>query len=654
MTRKISALEYTALLFFFVSVFLFTSLLFYDPAVFFDDTVTVHPREISYHVASSLYRMFGFPSFFLVIFTTLLAGALFFQRAVQRIGLKIFGAVLFVFATSCMAGLIHSSAPDGSLERLGTGGIIGARVSDSMLPVFGPALSYLLLGVAMLAGFLLATDWCFYSWFAGSWRPRHAEPLERGWIGPDEEESTGEVPPYGRSSAAVAAAPPEAPPRPVPSPTRDEPVEAAVPDAEIEELDEAEEEFGYLVAEAEALAAKASPIVEAEEEEEAVDEDLERALEEALDIEAAVPEAAEDLEDVVAEEEAEEEEEAVDEDLEPAPEEALDIEEAVPEVVEAEEEAADEVVAALPGTEVAEKLAEAEVGPADEVVAALPGTEVAERLAEAEAAAEAEEVDETAAEQYVEEETIDLSSDTVPPAEVRDSDEGDDDATSESFMEELFSAVREARGEEIEEMDLPLDEWIEDGEEDADSASETAEVVAGDETEGDEGLPLFDEFEMLGSDLGDEDLDAEEASLFLDGNIEPSEDVVAEDELDSDEKEATERRAAATPARKPAARRRKKGAGKTRRPRPGGEDGSSVWTAKERELYESAVKLILENGKGSIAFLQRQLEVGRKTAREFIDRMSEDGILTQADGPRPRTPRISLEEWEERRHGEEA
>ena len=140
MTRKISANEIIALFFFFLSVFLFTSLLFYDPAVFFDSSVSVHPREISFHVASALYRTIGFASFFLVIFSTFLTGSLFFHKHVRRIGLKIFGALLFVFSTSCMAGLLHSSAPAGSLERLGTGGVLGARIAESMLPVFGSAM----------------------------------------------------------------------------------------------------------------------------------------------------------------------------------------------------------------------------------------------------------------------------------------------------------------------------------------------------------------------------------------------------------------------------------------------------------------------------------------------------------------------------------
>ena len=54
------------------------------------------------------------------------------------------------------------------------------------------------------------------------------------------------------------------------------------------------------------------------------------------------------------------------------------------------------------------------------------------------------------------------------------------------------------------------------------------------------------------------------------------------------------------------------------------------------ELFEDAVRLVLEFGKASTSLLQRRLRIGYGRAAHLIDLMERDGIVGAADGPRPR------------------
>jgi S-DNA-T family DNA segregation ATPase FtsK/SpoIIIE len=61
-----------------------------------------------------------------------------------------------------------------------------------------------------------------------------------------------------------------------------------------------------------------------------------------------------------------------------------------------------------------------------------------------------------------------------------------------------------------------------------------------------------------------------------------------------------------------------------------GEDGEND------ELYQDAVRLVLEFGKASTSLLQRRLRIGYGRAAHLIDLMERDGIVGAADGPKPR------------------
>jgi len=54
------------------------------------------------------------------------------------------------------------------------------------------------------------------------------------------------------------------------------------------------------------------------------------------------------------------------------------------------------------------------------------------------------------------------------------------------------------------------------------------------------------------------------------------------------------------------------------------------------ELFEDAVRLVLEFGKASTSLLQRRLRIGYGRAAHLIDMMERDGIVGPADGSKPR------------------
>jgi S-DNA-T family DNA segregation ATPase FtsK/SpoIIIE len=57
---------------------------------------------------------------------------------------------------------------------------------------------------------------------------------------------------------------------------------------------------------------------------------------------------------------------------------------------------------------------------------------------------------------------------------------------------------------------------------------------------------------------------------------------------------------------------------------------------QDDELYQDAVRLVLEFGKASTSLLQRRLRIGYGRAAHLIDLMEQDGIVGSPDGPKPR------------------
>ena len=68
----------------------------------------------------------------------------------------------------------------------------------------------------------------------------------------------------------------------------------------------------------------------------------------------------------------------------------------------------------------------------------------------------------------------------------------------------------------------------------------------------------------------------------------------------------------------------------------------------EDELFEDAVKLVLDMGQASSSMLQRRFRIGYTRAARLVDTMEEMGIVGQAVGSKPREVIMSRQEVEER------
>ncbi len=82
------------------------------------------------------------------------------------------------------------------------------------------------------------------------------------------------------------------------------------------------------------------------------------------------------------------------------------------------------------------------------------------------------------------------------------------------------------------------------------------------------------------------------------------------------------------------------GARRGRQPRKlliGGKDGQD-------DLYDAAVKVVLESGRGSVNEIQRRLNVGRRRSHRLIENMTTAGILGEHCDGRPRRVLIGIEE----------
>src|SRR6202012_5003505 len=59
------------------------------------------------------------------------------------------------------------------------------------------------------------------------------------------------------------------------------------------------------------------------------------------------------------------------------------------------------------------------------------------------------------------------------------------------------------------------------------------------------------------------------------------------------------------------------------------------------DMFQDAVRVVIENKKASTSLLQRRLRIGYGRAARLIEEMEEQGIIGQADGSRPREVLVS-------------
>ncbi len=77
------------------------------------------------------------------------------------------------------------------------------------------------------------------------------------------------------------------------------------------------------------------------------------------------------------------------------------------------------------------------------------------------------------------------------------------------------------------------------------------------------------------------------------------------------------------------------------------EESAGPTTFKKRdELYESAIDVVVREGRGSCSLLQRALGIGYGRAARLIDFMAEDGIVGQYNGSQAREVILSISDWE--------
>ncbi|MEN6450579.1 MAG: DNA translocase FtsK [Thermoguttaceae bacterium] len=74
-------------------------------------------------------------------------------------------------------------------------------------------------------------------------------------------------------------------------------------------------------------------------------------------------------------------------------------------------------------------------------------------------------------------------------------------------------------------------------------------------------------------------------------------------------------------------------------------DGKKV--PNRDELYESAIDIVIREGRGSVSLLQRSLGIGYGRAARLIDFMAEDGIVGEYNGSQAREILVTLEQWQQ-------
>ena len=82
----------------------------------------------------------------------------------------------------------------------------------------------------------------------------------------------------------------------------------------------------------------------------------------------------------------------------------------------------------------------------------------------------------------------------------------------------------------------------------------------------------------------------------------------------------------------------------------GGDEPTAALRRRD-DLYESAIEVVLNEGRGSLSLLQRALGIGYGRAARMIDFMAEDGIVGQYNGAQAREVIITASQWEAMKNG---
>jgi S-DNA-T family DNA segregation ATPase FtsK/SpoIIIE len=75
---------------------------------------------------------------------------------------------------------------------------------------------------------------------------------------------------------------------------------------------------------------------------------------------------------------------------------------------------------------------------------------------------------------------------------------------------------------------------------------------------------------------------------------------------------------------------------------------SQMVNGEKDELYDQAVKIIMESNQASVSILQRRMRLGYTRAARIIDTMEQEGLVGPYEGSKPRKILVNREEWLQR------
>jgi S-DNA-T family DNA segregation ATPase FtsK/SpoIIIE len=78
-----------------------------------------------------------------------------------------------------------------------------------------------------------------------------------------------------------------------------------------------------------------------------------------------------------------------------------------------------------------------------------------------------------------------------------------------------------------------------------------------------------------------------------------------------------------------------------------GSQGPSSSDSGGDVLWDDAVRVVIENNRGSVSLLQRRLQIGYGRAARLIDQMAEQGILGPYQGSQAREVLYTIEQWDD-------
>jgi S-DNA-T family DNA segregation ATPase FtsK/SpoIIIE len=73
---------------------------------------------------------------------------------------------------------------------------------------------------------------------------------------------------------------------------------------------------------------------------------------------------------------------------------------------------------------------------------------------------------------------------------------------------------------------------------------------------------------------------------------------------------------------------------------PSDENGDGLGGEVQDEMYDEAVRIVMETNQASISMIQRRLRIGYNRAARMVEQMEREGIVMPADGAKPREVRL--------------